>query len=574
MIGSSSLQVVSIGTAEDNYAFKIHEENLRIIFDQIAIDKEVVVISTVGAFRTGKSFMLSLMVQYLSWIGNNTNINTATSVESDTLQQDEQIKWITDSGDFIRIDAFDWGGGVDPVTKGIYMWSTPFIVNDKAILLVDTQGMFDHDTPMAVTTCIFAFTALISSYQIYNVLPRIQEDNLQHLAMFSSYAAKVSQVSNINGTDNNTSDASLFQHISFLVRDWPNFTARSTIIDKEHEMHEYITDKVFARGKSEEINSTRDAIRRCYQNITCFCLPNPGQQVVAKEYDGNIQDINKDFLSLVSRFFSTHVFGGEAKSKQICGRKVSAPELLSHIISYAKMFASGCQGLPPVQTILDATVNTQNAIAFDRAINAYIECMNQFVGPDGGYVTSNHLASVHVESAALSVEVLKVNTFSASDDAAIDKCLEGKWNKRIQELRGEYEQKNTERKKAADEIQAAREEAENIEASCKDLVNDAFINGALFAIGAVGAAYGIYRFSPYIRSALCQAVTYVKEHRTQAACVASYMAFLMVPPDKGGAPPAPAPLPWSSGAVFADCEIRSEDEENEVGMSMRSLHRN
>lgn len=64
------------------------------------------------------------------------------------------------------------------------MWSKPYFLstaNDQpiAVLLVDTQGMFDHETTMGLTAAIFGLSTLLSSYQIYNVDKRIQEDHLQ-----------------------------------------------------------------------------------------------------------------------------------------------------------------------------------------------------------------------------------------------------------------------------------------------------------------------------------------------------------------------------------------------------------
>lgn len=111
-------------------------------------------------------------------------------------------------------DGFAWSGGQNRQTTGIWMWSEPFIrkvashPEPIAILLMDTQGMFDNETTMALTARIFGLSTLISSYQvfflthlllldmlmtmstfeqIYNVDKRIQEDNLQHLALFSEY---------------------------------------------------------------------------------------------------------------------------------------------------------------------------------------------------------------------------------------------------------------------------------------------------------------------------------------------------------------------------------------------------
>jgi atlastin len=59
------------------------------------------------------------------------------------------------------------------------MWSEPFIRRvangeEVAVLLMDTQGMFDNETSMNLTACIFGLSTLLSSYQIYNVQNRIQ----------------------------------------------------------------------------------------------------------------------------------------------------------------------------------------------------------------------------------------------------------------------------------------------------------------------------------------------------------------------------------------------------------------
>lgn len=40
---------------------------------------------------------------------------------------------------------------------------------------------------MTLTAQIFGLSTLVSSFEIYNVDKRIQEDNLQHLALFSEY---------------------------------------------------------------------------------------------------------------------------------------------------------------------------------------------------------------------------------------------------------------------------------------------------------------------------------------------------------------------------------------------------
>ncbi|CAM9423538.1 unnamed protein product [Phaeothamnion confervicola] len=150
---------------------------------------KVAVVSVVGAFRTGKSFLLSFFLRFLRHAEESSD------------------EWITADGAALRegnlnlgsepaevgaAHSFPWRGGVNRQTTGIWMWSEPFVRTvasgeEVAILLMDTQGMFDNETSMGLTACIFGLSTLLSSYQIYNVEKRVQENHLQQLALFSEY---------------------------------------------------------------------------------------------------------------------------------------------------------------------------------------------------------------------------------------------------------------------------------------------------------------------------------------------------------------------------------------------------
>lgn len=177
-------------------------------------DLKVSIISIVGAFRTGKSFMLNIFLRYLrhvakhqddlevlkdqseNWLFNegdelsegnlNNTWSTPMKPSNDT---SEVINNIQNS----KTASFAWRGGYERQTTGIWMWSEPFILKNfetneqYAVLLMDTQGMFDNQTTMTLTAQIFGLSTLVSSFQIYNVEKRIGEDNLQHLALFSEY---------------------------------------------------------------------------------------------------------------------------------------------------------------------------------------------------------------------------------------------------------------------------------------------------------------------------------------------------------------------------------------------------
>ena len=106
--GPTAFQIVSIGTEEDAYAFSFEEENLNTILSKIPAGWKVAVVSVVGAFRTGKSFLLSWFLRYLHHLGGDQ-------------PKSETKKWY-DHFDTLGNDGFDWRGGAERNTTGIWMW--------------------------------------------------------------------------------------------------------------------------------------------------------------------------------------------------------------------------------------------------------------------------------------------------------------------------------------------------------------------------------------------------------------------------------------------------------------------
>ena len=79
----------------------------------------VVVISVVGAFRTGKSLLLNYFLKQL-------------------FKEDK--------------NGFYVAPGRKKVTTGLWIWNKIGIHQDKAYLLMDTQGLFDTETTQSLTT--------------------------------------------------------------------------------------------------------------------------------------------------------------------------------------------------------------------------------------------------------------------------------------------------------------------------------------------------------------------------------------------------------------------------------------
>jgi atlastin len=99
-----------------------------------------------------------------------------------------KANWMGSADD--PLSGFSWKAGSIRDTTGIIIWSDIFLhqfdTGEKiAILLMDTQGLFDSKTTPADNSRIFALGTLISSVQVVNLNGVIQEDQLQYLQVSS-----------------------------------------------------------------------------------------------------------------------------------------------------------------------------------------------------------------------------------------------------------------------------------------------------------------------------------------------------------------------------------------------------
>lgn len=343
-----AVQIVSIGSESDQYAFAYHEGKLNAILSKIQPSScKVAVVSVVGAFRTGKSFLLSWFLKYLTRVSHDDEHEVSPS---------NKKKWYETFDSLGNDKGFQWRGGEERNTTGIWLWSKPFMLTRNngekiAVLLVDTQGMFDHETTMSLTAAIFGLSTLLSSYQIYNVDKRIQEDHLQQLALFSEYGRMAMQKEQDATKDmehKETEDKEAeeeeqddttkklrkkpFQKIEFLVRDWQNFESEEICDDLFQEMDSYL-QKVLQERNAKDLKDTREQIFGCFEDISCFLLSHPGFAVTKKKYAGEVKVVEHMFLGLLDAYCQ-RVFSS-LEPKVIHGRELTAAELGAFIKAYA-----------------------------------------------------------------------------------------------------------------------------------------------------------------------------------------------------------------------------------------------
>jgi atlastin len=170
-----------------------------------------------------------------------------------------------------ELSGFSWKKGKDCDTNGVIFWNDLFLYDtangDKlAILLIDTQGLFDSNTSPADNSRIFALGTLISSVQIFNLAQNIQEDQLNYLQLATNFAQILRQ-----RDETLSEDEKPFQNFIFLMRDWSSKKDYDYGLKGGNEYLESILKITRHHGKQAQ--ELRNEIRSSFERLNCFLMP-------------------------------------------------------------------------------------------------------------------------------------------------------------------------------------------------------------------------------------------------------------------------------------------------------------
>ncbi|XP_028420967.1 atlastin-2 isoform X2 [Perca flavescens] len=369
--GPRPVQIVSAD--EEEHSFSLQEEALeRLLLQDAVQDLHVVVVSVAGAFRKGKSFLLDFMLRYMhrqsgSWVGSD----------------DEPLT------------GFSWRGGCERETTGILAWSEVFVVEKPdgckvAVLLMDTQGAFDSQSTIKDCATLFALSTMTSSVQVYNLSQNVQEDDLQHLQLFTEYGRLAME----------EVYEKPFQSLMFLIRDWSypyehpyGLTGGQSFLEKRLQVKQ---------NQHEELQNVRKHIHSCFSNIGCFLLPHPGLKVATNpHFDGRLSDIDEEFKAELVNLVPTLLAPENLVEKEIGGVKITCRDLLHYFKAYMKIYQG--EELPHPKSMLQATAEANNLAAVAGAKDLYNKSMEQVCGGDQPYVSPAELERRHAEQRQASV---------------------------------------------------------------------------------------------------------------------------------------------------------------------------
>ena len=323
--------------------FVLNEKALNILK---SIEEDLIIVSIVGKARTGKSYLMNLL------LNNN------------------QSKFPG--------NGFEISSKLNSCTRGIWLWDTPRNKPNSSakIIFIDSEGTNSVDlSTKTYDSKIFALIVLISSLFIYNTNGNIDEKSISDLAL----AAHLSNTVAVNSIeDKDLIISELAPKFIWVLRDF--------VLDKidpdtgeEISSNEYLelclrnktTNFGNKNKKSNENNLIRENIIKYFKDRECITLPRP----VDKEEDlhklneipfsGLKPNFREEFLNLKGKIYEN------SRIKKIGNKKVNGPILVGLLTSFINSLNSKL--IPNINTAIDNIIINEIEKNYDNCINLWKE---------------------------------------------------------------------------------------------------------------------------------------------------------------------------------------------------------
>ena len=307
--------------------FQINKEALEFLN---SIKEEIIIVSVIGKARTGKSYLMNLL---LDLIGKEEGFQVASTLQS--------------------------------CTKGIWLWGTPkkSLNGNAKIIFLDSEGTSSIDkSTKTYDSRIFALLVLISSLFLYNTYSNIDEHGINELSLAAHLSNAITTNSNIDKDDLLTE---LSPKFIWIIRD---FT-----LEKIHpETGEEISSKEYLElclrnkrcGKgANDNNIIRQNIIKFFPERDCVTLIRPVdseedlKRLNKIPYNNLKPEFKMEFKTLKDKIFK------EALPKKLNGKKLTGPALATLIEEFVKVINSG--KIPNINNTWDSIIEKDVSDAYN-----------------------------------------------------------------------------------------------------------------------------------------------------------------------------------------------------------------
>lgn len=441
------LQIVKIDLETNSVV--IGEEELEEIQEALTRTgcKKVAVVGVMGAFRTGKSFLLDLMLRYLKYNGSKPDGENECVVDEWMLQR-EVPEWVVECGGSLsegregkgeqESEGFVWRPGMEKCTQGVWIWSEAFVRKagdeDVALLLMDTQGAWDAQMTKEQSATVFGLTTLMTSRLVYNVSKQIQQDKIDNLLYFTDFAQAALRAKGDPSDRRRRPDDSMrpFQTLEFLVRDWPHY-AEDASVESGREMMVKHLDQYL---ENSEDTTSMDSLKAMFSNIDVWCLPHPSLKIERENWDGDLSVVDAEFWRFLNSYM-TKIFSAEQlKVNCSLGEPVTVKSFCSVLREFTRAFRDAA---PQAKTFAQAMETSTSLLAKDVALKLFKRSMQQRM--DKGAMSMEDFDKLAFDTANLvQIEFSSRALFGSNENIeSVNKVLKDSVAEETQRLREENE---------------------------------------------------------------------------------------------------------------------------------------
>lgn len=280
------------------------------------------------------------------------------------------------------LKGFSWDGGKERHTSGVAIWSDIFLYEKNgvkyAIVVMDTQGLFDNQSRTEDSMRIFSLNALLSSFLIYNLVGEVREVELEYLQLATDYAELVNKISQKRSS---LQGVKPFQDFLFLIRDWPHIDAHPYGKDGGKEFVNQVLDFEY-EDRDPSLNQVREYIADTFDNVYGYLMPHPGKNVTSNRYNfhGELSRLPEEFKKSLKELLEWIFSPEQLKVKRIFGQELDVGLYLEYVRKYCKTFKS--TDLPEVKTLYQITVDQQLQSFVNESFEQYKLDMNSLTSAE------------------------------------------------------------------------------------------------------------------------------------------------------------------------------------------------
>ena len=326
--------------------FIIQEQAKKVLSQNVY--QKIGIISVVGKYRTGKSFLLNRVI-----------LNAPKN------------------------SGFEVSPTIRPCTKGIWLWPEPLIIQNNhsttpfPCFLIDTEGLGAYNEEINHDTKIFLIAVLISSLFIYNSFGPIDEMTANNLSFILNLSKSI-KLKGLNNEDNEDEFAQYFPTLLWLLRD---FSLK--LEDKEGNV---ITEKQYLENALENIsgnsdiinekNNIRNIIKAYFPEKDCFVMVRPIESEEDLQNLQNIPDekLRKEFVEQ-SKIFKNKVMK-KVKPKIFKKKELNGSMLLEFIQDILNSINSG--SIPVIENSWKYVIQNICNKNSKEMINKFVLDINKF----------------------------------------------------------------------------------------------------------------------------------------------------------------------------------------------------